>query len=95
MRSLLSLTIALLGATTAVLAVPTPTPKLITESSSTTPTPVQITGAVDNSPDCASLEEYCKCKDDDFQCETNPSCEWCREHDAWPPASTTTATTTG
>ncbi|KAI1479082.1 hypothetical protein F4774DRAFT_410156 [Daldinia eschscholtzii] len=49
----------------------------------TPPTPVLAAWAPSDSPDCASIEEYCKCKDDDFQCETNPNCEWCRDHNAW------------
>ncbi|KAI1415033.1 hypothetical protein F5Y13DRAFT_187720 [Hypoxylon sp. FL1857] len=49
-------------------------------------------------PDCAAIEEYCKCLDGDFDCQTDPSCEWCRDHNAWqsptsapppPPSSTT------
>ncbi|KAK6948915.1 hypothetical protein Daesc_008986 [Daldinia eschscholtzii] len=64
----------------------------------TPPTPVLAAWAPSDSPDCASIEEYCKCKDEydlqfslvlprprlfDFQCETNPNCEWCRDHNAW------------
>ncbi|KAI1464336.1 uncharacterized protein F4812DRAFT_462751 [Daldinia caldariorum] len=46
-------------------------------------TPVAAAWAPSDSPDCTTIEEYCKCKDDDFQCETNPNCEWCRDHNAW------------
>ncbi|KAI1772118.1 hypothetical protein F4818DRAFT_444743 [Hypoxylon cercidicola] len=34
-------------------------------------------------PDCAAIEEYCKCKNDDLQCEENVDCQWCRDHHAW------------
>ncbi|KAI0839247.1 hypothetical protein F5Y06DRAFT_266345 [Hypoxylon sp. FL0890] len=50
-----------------------------------------------NTPDCSAIEEYCKCLDGDFNCETDPSCEWCRDHDAWkdpPPPSSSNSTST-
>ncbi|CAJ2500764.1 Uu.00g036170.m01.CDS01 [Anthostomella pinea] len=32
-------------------------------------------------PDCAKMEDYCtSCGGEDFDCETNPSCEWCYEN---------------
>ncbi|KAI1374231.1 hypothetical protein F4677DRAFT_447555 [Hypoxylon crocopeplum] len=71
--SLITLALALCGA---ALAVPSPT--RIVKS---LPNPV-VRPAAEDSPDCDSIKEYCKCTDDDFQCETNPNCEWCREH-AW------------
>ncbi|KAI1398021.1 hypothetical protein F4819DRAFT_489946 [Hypoxylon fuscum] len=88
--SFLALAAMLCGA---VVAVPAPT---------RTPLPsvtrAQELAAADGTPDCAALEDYCQCHDDDFNCETNPSCEWCREHNAWgdqppPPPSQTTTTT--
>ncbi|KAI1497009.1 hypothetical protein F5X99DRAFT_413544 [Biscogniauxia marginata] len=40
--------------------------------------------AARSTPDCKALKEYCtNCQD--FQCETNPGCEWCYEHDAFGP----------
>ncbi|GAW25665.1 hypothetical protein SAMD00023353_1002750 [Rosellinia necatrix] len=32
-------------------------------------------------PDCPSIEYYCKHCNDDFNCETDPRCEWCYQHD--------------
>ncbi|KAI3324659.1 hypothetical protein HD806DRAFT_51569 [Xylariaceae sp. AK1471] len=32
-------------------------------------------------PDCVSLKDYCTNCNDDFNCETDPRCEWCYEHD--------------
>ncbi|KAI0877173.1 hypothetical protein GGS24DRAFT_159719 [Hypoxylon argillaceum] len=32
-------------------------------------------------PDCPSLKSYCTTCNDDFNCETDPRCEWCYEHD--------------
>ncbi|KAI0853461.1 hypothetical protein F5Y00DRAFT_257482 [Daldinia vernicosa] len=72
--SFFALALAICGGVVAV-AVPSNTAR-------TPPTPVEF-AAAGNTPDCASIEEYCKCKDDDFQCETNSSCEWCRDHNAW------------
>ncbi|KAI1102480.1 hypothetical protein F4804DRAFT_334233 [Jackrogersella minutella] len=88
--SLLALALALCGA---ALAVPAPT-TLPTVTVSPVPTTVEIAAAM-TTPDCASLEEYCKCEDGDFNCETDPSCEWCREHNAWGNHSTTTRGQTG
>ncbi|KAI1436816.1 hypothetical protein GGR50DRAFT_692781 [Xylaria sp. CBS 124048] len=31
-------------------------------------------------PDCPSLLQYCTHCDEDFNCETDPRCEWCYEH---------------
>ncbi|KAI1177284.1 hypothetical protein F4777DRAFT_577091 [Nemania sp. FL0916] len=31
-------------------------------------------------PDCAKLEHYCKNCNGDFNCETDPRCEWCEEN---------------
>ncbi|KAI2620479.1 hypothetical protein GGR54DRAFT_100115 [Hypoxylon sp. NC1633] len=74
----LTLALTLCGA---ALAIPPPTHTPI-------PTAAGVVNAAAD-PDCASIEEYCKCKDDDFQCETDPNCEWCRAHNAWPPTSPT------
>ncbi|KAI1119032.1 hypothetical protein F5Y14DRAFT_119335 [Nemania sp. NC0429] len=35
-------------------------------------------------PDCPSLESYCTHCNGDFNCETDPRCEWCYEHDRFP-----------
>ncbi|KAI0433858.1 hypothetical protein F5Y09DRAFT_338225 [Xylaria sp. FL1042] len=32
-------------------------------------------------PDCDKLKDYCTHCNGDFDCETNPSCEWCYEND--------------
>ncbi|KAI2618974.1 hypothetical protein GGS26DRAFT_595661 [Hypomontagnella submonticulosa] len=57
--------------------------------------PSPTTTRAPGDPDCAALEEYCKCEDDDLQCELNVDCEWCRKHDAWDdPSSTTSSTST-
>ncbi|KAI1290958.1 hypothetical protein F5Y03DRAFT_401044 [Xylaria venustula] len=31
-------------------------------------------------PDCPSIKEYCTHCNGDFNCETDPRCEWCWEH---------------
>ncbi|KAI1652793.1 hypothetical protein F4813DRAFT_400580 [Daldinia decipiens] len=72
--SFLALALAICGGVVAV-AVPSNTAPI-------PPTPVAEFAAA-ATPDCTSIEEYCKCKDDDFQCETNLNCEWCRDHNAW------------
>ncbi|KAI1321969.1 hypothetical protein F5Y16DRAFT_57493 [Xylariaceae sp. FL0255] len=40
---------------------------------------------IDNSmsdPNCTALWDYCSsCDPDDFDCESNPDCEWCFEND--------------
>ncbi|KAI8961266.1 hypothetical protein F5Y11DRAFT_348663 [Daldinia sp. FL1419] len=81
--STLALALAICGSVVAV-AVP---------ASNVAPTPVTPVAEFESSatPDCTSIEEYCKCKDDDFQCETNPNCEWCREHNAWGDQGPTTS----
>ncbi|KAI1279334.1 hypothetical protein F5Y07DRAFT_40457 [Xylaria sp. FL0933] len=32
-------------------------------------------------PDCDSLKDYCTHCNGDFNCETDPRCEWCYEND--------------
>ncbi|KAI1743230.1 hypothetical protein F4680DRAFT_409583 [Xylaria scruposa] len=32
-------------------------------------------------PDCPAIESYCTNCNGDFNCETDPRCEWCYEHD--------------
>ncbi|KAI1816852.1 hypothetical protein GGS20DRAFT_535774, partial [Poronia punctata] len=32
-------------------------------------------------PDCDSLKTYCTSCNGDFNCETDPRCEWCDEND--------------
>ncbi|KAI1347502.1 hypothetical protein F5Y01DRAFT_329616 [Xylaria sp. FL0043] len=32
-------------------------------------------------PDCGSLKDYCTHCNGDFNCETDPRCEWCYEND--------------
>ncbi|KAI1138104.1 hypothetical protein F5Y05DRAFT_413418 [Hypoxylon sp. FL0543] len=83
MRSSTILAIAL-ATCSAALAVP---PR------SALPPPTVGFGA-ESTPDCAAIKDYCKCLDADFNCETDPRCEWCREHNAWnnppPPAPSST-----
>ncbi|KAI2641014.1 hypothetical protein GGS21DRAFT_487343 [Xylaria nigripes] len=31
-------------------------------------------------PDCPSLKDYCTHCNGDFNCETDPRCEWCYDH---------------
>ncbi|KAI0409930.1 hypothetical protein F4802DRAFT_6949 [Xylaria palmicola] len=31
-------------------------------------------------PDCHAIENYCKHCNGDFNCETDPRCEWCYQH---------------
>ncbi|KAI0466679.1 hypothetical protein F4859DRAFT_497001 [Xylaria cf. heliscus] len=31
-------------------------------------------------PDCPALKAYCTNCNGDFNCETDPRCEWCYEH---------------
>ncbi|OTB01322.1 hypothetical protein M426DRAFT_14629 [Hypoxylon sp. CI-4A] len=91
--NIFALALALCSST--VLAVPAAAASVsITRIPKPPPSAVDVFDAF-NTPNCASLQDYCKCQNDDFDCETNPSCEWCRDHDAWssssqPPAPTTT-----
>ncbi|GAW11559.1 hypothetical protein ANO14919_009060 [Xylariales sp. No.14919] len=31
-------------------------------------------------PDCPSIKDYCTHCNGDFNCETDPRCEWCYKH---------------
>ncbi|KAI1384239.1 uncharacterized protein F4822DRAFT_64359 [Hypoxylon trugodes] len=79
---LLTIAFALCGT---VLASPAPTRVGIPAASA-----VEV-HAPEGTPDCTALEEYCKCKTEDFNCQTDPSCEWCRDHNAWPSTTTNVA----
>ncbi|KAI1205666.1 uncharacterized protein F4807DRAFT_278944 [Annulohypoxylon truncatum] len=85
--SLLAITFALYGA---VLAAPPATSPTTTQA----PAPNAVESAhAGNTPDCTSIEHYCKtCSSDDFNCETDPNCEWCRAHSAWYTSSSTSST---
>ncbi|KAI2469596.1 hypothetical protein F4781DRAFT_215652 [Annulohypoxylon bovei var. microspora] len=80
--SLVALALALCGA---VIAAPAPTGTI-------TPAPTGVVAAAaEDTPDCAALQHYCEsCSGDDFNCETDPNCEWCRAHNAWDPTTSTT-----
>ncbi|KAI0377532.1 hypothetical protein F5Y04DRAFT_284822 [Hypomontagnella monticulosa] len=75
--SILSLALALCGAVLAIPAAPMKT---------------GVAKLQVPDPDCAALQEYCKCKNDDFQCETDVDCEWCRAHHAWDSPTSTNST---
>ncbi|KAF2967943.1 hypothetical protein GQX73_g5629 [Xylaria multiplex] len=36
-------------------------------------------------PNCEALKEYCTHCNGDFNCETDPRCEWCYEHKKFGP----------
>ncbi|KAI1768142.1 hypothetical protein GGR53DRAFT_462667 [Hypoxylon sp. FL1150] len=74
--SILALALAICGT---AIAVPAASPSQIPEAAS-----IKLAS---NTPNCTALVDYCKCTDGDFDCETNPSCEWCEEN-VWdnPPA---------
>ncbi|KAI6082839.1 hypothetical protein F4821DRAFT_263520 [Hypoxylon rubiginosum] len=63
--SILALVLATCGT---AIAVPAASPS--------TPGAVKIASPID----CTALVDYCKCLDGNFDCETDPDCEWCREN---------------
>ncbi|KAI0169989.1 hypothetical protein GGR52DRAFT_574035 [Hypoxylon sp. FL1284] len=75
--NLLVLALALCNA---AVAAPAPTRTLVP-----VPSPaVELAAAMSShTPNCAAIENYCKCQNEDFQCETDVDCEWCRDHHAW------------
>ncbi|KAI0006597.1 hypothetical protein F4779DRAFT_556185 [Xylariaceae sp. FL0662B] len=47
------------------------------------PDPVLAARAAEDGPDCKSIEDYCTHCNGDFNCETDPRCEWCYENDGF------------
>ncbi|KAI0881610.1 uncharacterized protein GGS22DRAFT_192246 [Annulohypoxylon maeteangense] len=81
--SLLAAAIALCGVVLAAPPAPSPT---ITQA----PAAVH-TAAARGTPNCTSIQHYCSsCGSEDFDCETDPRCEWCSAH-LW---NSTTSTST-
>ncbi|KAL7620805.1 hypothetical protein AAE478_009803 [Parahypoxylon ruwenzoriense] len=69
--------------------IPVPPPPLPPAFAARAPLP-----RLSDGPNCTEIEEYCKhCGEDDFQCETNPNCEWCFEHGGFdhPPKSSSSS----
>ncbi|KAH9894693.1 hypothetical protein F4778DRAFT_784117 [Xylariomycetidae sp. FL2044] len=55
-----------------------PTPEISSEEN-TSPFPYELIAGTE--PDCVKMKDYCThCKKDDFACDTNANCEWCRKH---------------
>ncbi|KAI1076206.1 hypothetical protein F5B20DRAFT_594265 [Whalleya microplaca] len=40
-----------------------------------------VAAAESDTPDCPSIKDYCTHCNGDFNCETDPRCEWCYEND--------------
>ncbi|KAI1334594.1 hypothetical protein F5Y15DRAFT_285461 [Xylariaceae sp. FL0016] len=37
-----------------------------------------------STPNCSAIQDRCEnCPEDDFDCESDPSCEWCFDHDGF------------
>ncbi|KAI1454682.1 hypothetical protein F4805DRAFT_460496 [Annulohypoxylon moriforme] len=78
----------------AVIAAPPAMPPTITQAPA--PDAVEF-AAASSTPDCTKIQQYCSsCSSDDFNCETDPNCEWCRAHvwDSTTSSSTSTSTST-
>ncbi|KAI1128750.1 hypothetical protein F5Y10DRAFT_264782 [Nemania abortiva] len=63
----------------AALATAAPSSSHIGQGSVETREPGLVTFVM-TEPDCPSLKAYCTNCGDDFNCETDPRCEWCYEH---------------
>ncbi|KAI0599038.1 hypothetical protein F4775DRAFT_591825 [Biscogniauxia sp. FL1348] len=62
-----------------VAAAPTPEPTPLSSSSSSSIIPP----TAQSTPDCNALKQYCTNCNGNFNCETDPGCEWCYEHDGF------------
>ncbi|KAI0203581.1 hypothetical protein F4808DRAFT_457851 [Astrocystis sublimbata] len=47
--------------------------------------PSVVTFDVGRDPDCSAIKYYCTHCNGNFDCDTDPRCDWCRAHHQIPP----------
>ncbi|KAI0799179.1 hypothetical protein GGR55DRAFT_702231 [Xylaria sp. FL0064] len=65
----------------AALAAASPSAPLKNQGNSINAREPKVVTFVMTEPDCDSLKDYCTHCNGDFNCETDPRCEWCYEND--------------